>query len=135
MQQSATVLLMATSSSPIRIDAEIYDSAKVAAELCDRSIPQQVSHWARVGRALEMSVQVSVTDIERVLNGNASYDDLDDREQAVVRARWEEIAEGRRLSLNLAEEFRASGRQYSGLDDDGNVVVFPPREAGALVSA
>ncbi|WP_419837889.1 TA system antitoxin ParD family protein [Candidatus Poriferisodalis sp.] len=125
---------MTTSSSPIRIDEEIYNSAKVAARLCDRSIPQQVSHWARIGRALEMAPQISLADIQRVLDGNASYDDLNEQEQALVRARWDEIAENRRRSLNLAEEFRASGRQYSGLDDDGNVVVFPSREAGALAS-
>ena len=126
---------MATSSSPIRIDKDLYDSAKAAADLADRSIPQQVSHWARIGRALEMTPRTSITDIERVLTGDASYDDLSDHEQAVVRARWAEISEERRRSLNLAEEFRAAGRQYSGLDDEGNVVVYTPRGADPLISA
>ena len=126
---------MATSSSPIRIDKEIHDSAKVVAESEDRSAAQQVSHWARVGRAVEMASHVSLSDINDVLAGRSSYDGLNDLEQAFVRARWEEIAEGRRRSLNFAKEFGAAGRQYSGLDDDGNVVVCAPRDAEVLVSA
>ena len=71
---------MAMSSSPIRIDKEIHDSAKVVAESQDRSAAQQVSHWARVGRAVEMAPHVSLSDIEDVLDGRSSYDGLNDLE-------------------------------------------------------
>ena len=51
-----------------------------------------------------------------------------------MRARWEKIAEERRRSLNFAKEFSAAGRQYSGLDEDGNVVVCASRDADVLAS-
>ncbi len=126
---------MAANSTPIRVDREIYESAKAAAEVGTRSIPQQVGHWARIGRALEMSQHVSTSDIERVLTGDDSYDGLSEHEQAVVRARWDEISYEHRQSLNLEAEFRASGRQYSGLDEAGQVVVHSRHETDSLTSA
>ena len=60
--------------------------------------------------------------IERVLDCEAHYDDLNSREQAVVRAEWAERTEQRRRSLDLAAEFAAEGRPYVELDDEGQIV-------------
>jgi len=38
-------------SVSIRIDAALYETAKVRAKAEMRSIPQQVAYWAKVGRA------------------------------------------------------------------------------------
>jgi hypothetical protein len=38
-------------SVSIRIDDALYETAKVRAKAEMRSVPQQVSYWARVGRA------------------------------------------------------------------------------------
>ena len=38
-------------SISIRIDETLYETAKIRAKAEMRSIPQQVSYWARVGRA------------------------------------------------------------------------------------
>jgi len=38
-------------SVSIRIDDTLYETAKVRAKAEMRSIPQQVSYWAKVGRA------------------------------------------------------------------------------------
>ena len=56
----------------------------------------------------------------------ASYDDLNNREQAVVRAEWAERTEQRRRSVDFAAEFGAQGRSYAELDDEGNVVRRQP---------
>ena len=75
---------MAT-SMPIRIDEELYDSAKVVGASMSRSATQQVAHWARIGRELESSRSISTRDVAAVLAGEVTYDDVGTREQAVVR--------------------------------------------------
>lgn len=115
---------MAT-TSPIRIDDELYASAGIVGPIMSRSASQQIAHWARIGRELEAS-DVSACDIAAVLAGARSYDDLDDRAQAVVRAEWQERVDRFLASLDLRAEFEAAGESYAELDDDGNVVVRRP---------
>src|SRR3546814_14823795 len=50
----------------------------------------QIDHWARIGRELESSANLSHRDIQAVLAGDGSYDRLQEREQAIVRATWDE---------------------------------------------
>ena len=91
-----------------------------------RSTAQQISHWARIGREFELAADVSHRDVTRVLACEGHYDDLNSREQAIVRAEWAERTEQRRQSLNLAAVFAAEGRPYIDLDDEGNVVRVDP---------
>lgn len=112
---------MAT-TSPARIDDDLYASAKLVGEVQSRSASQQVVHWARIGRELEASGSTSPRAIAAVLAGSRPYDELTPEEQAVVRVEWADRMEERRRSLDLAEEFAASGRTWVELDDDGNVV-------------
>ncbi len=118
---------MAT-TSPMRVDDELYTSAKLVGGVMSRSAAQQIAHWARVGRELEASPTVSHRAIADVLDGHIQYDQLTVREQAVVRAEWTERIAERREGLNLADEFRHAGRSYVELDDDGNVVRHPARD-------
>ncbi len=112
---------MAT-TSPTRIDDELYASAKIVAPLMSRSTAQQIAHWARIGRELEAGDSVSHRDIADVLAERRNYDELNAHEQAVVRAEWAERMDARRDGLDLAREFADQGRSYVELDDDGNVV-------------
>ncbi|MGH3804619.1 MAG: TA system antitoxin ParD family protein [Pseudonocardiaceae bacterium] len=112
---------MAT-TSPTRIDDELYASAKLVGGRMSRSAAQQIAHWARIGRELEASHSVSYRDIADVLDGRRDYDELTDRQQAVVRAEWTERITERREGLDLAEQFARSGRSYVELDTDGNIV-------------
>jgi len=112
---------MAT-TSPTRIDDDLFASAKAVGEVMSRSASQQVSHWARIGRELEAAASVSQRAIVEVLAGEASYDRLTAEEQAVVRAEWSERIDTRIASLDLARLFAAEGRSYVELDDDGAVV-------------
>ena len=112
---------MAT-TSPTRIDDELYASAKLVGARMSRSAAQQIAHWARIGRELEASHSVSYRDIADVLDGRRNYDELTDRQQAIVRAEWTERITERREGLDLAEQFARSGRSYVELDTDGNIV-------------
>jgi hypothetical protein len=109
------------STSPARIDDDLYASAKLAGEVGSRSASQQVVHWARIGREIEASASISHKEIAEVLAGSRSYDSLSAKEQAVVRAEWEARMEAVRESMNLAEQFAADDRSWVELDDGGHV--------------
>jgi hypothetical protein len=112
---------MAT-TSPARIDDELYASAKLAGSVQSRSASQQVAHWARIGREIEASSNISHKEIAAVLAGSRSYDGLSPKEQAVVRAEWAARIDEARAALDLAKDFARAGRTWVELDDKGRVV-------------
>ena len=116
-------------STPIRIDNELYSAAAAVARLMSRSTAQQIAHWARVGRELEASADVSTERVARVLRGASDYDALSAEEQAVVRAFWAERMSSLSEALRLDRRFAAEGRPYVELDRDGNVVRREPGKA------
>ena len=118
---------MTRTSQPTRLPADVYESAAAATRVTSRTVPQQIAHWARIGRELEMSPQVNHRAITQVLAGTGSYDSLGEPEQAIVREEWAERATTLRSALSYEAEFTAAGESYSELDDEGNVVVHPAR--------
>jgi len=123
------------STSPARIDDELYASAKLAGEVQSRSASQQVVHGARIGREIEASQSISQREIADVLSGGRSYDDLTPKEQALVRAEWSVLLDERRAALDLAEEFAAEGRSWVELDASGAVVQRGTRKGSGLSTA
>ncbi|MCY3609320.1 MAG: hypothetical protein OXF61_12460 [Acidimicrobiaceae bacterium] len=113
-------------SSPVRVDEEIHAAAQAIAPTMGRSTSQQISYWARIGRELERAPNVSIPSIERVLAGEMSYDDLNSREQSLVRAEWAARTEQRRRSLDLVAEFEAAGMSYVEQDDEGRIIRHQP---------
>lgn len=107
---------------PIRVEADLYDAAKVAGGTLSRSTAQQLSHWARIGRELESARGISSSDIADVLAGRRSYDDLGTREQAVVRAEWDERIAAARTGLNLETGFLDAGESWVEVAPDGTTV-------------
>lgn len=113
-----------TSKSSARIDDEVFASAQIAGDVSGRSTAQQVSHWARIGRELERSRVVSAREVTEVLMGSYSYDDLDSKQQALVRAEWTEAMERRRANLDMTEVIAAEGfSSWAEADKFGNVVI------------
>lgn len=91
-----------------------------------RSAVQQINRWIRIGRELDSSPGINQRDIARVLAGDGSYDDLSEREQAIVRVEWDSRIADRREALDLEAEFTASGDSWSESDDDGNLIIRSP---------
>ncbi len=116
-------------SAPTRIDEDLFAAAKSAGEVLSRSAAQQINHWARIGRELESSGAVSVRDVEAVLAGRASYDTLGTREQAIVRAEWDERMATLRTHLDLEDEFTAAGDTWAEADAQGHIVERGGRDA------
>ena len=114
---------MTRSSQPTRLPADVYESASAAARVNSRTVPQQIAHWARIGRELEMSPRVNQRQIAGVLAGAISYDGLSEQEQAIVREEWAERMAARRATLDYAAQFSAAGESYSELDENGSLVI------------
>ena len=110
------------STMPLRVGDDLLASAKLAADATGRSAAQQIGYWAKLGRELERSGSVSVREVAEVLAGARSYDDLDAKTQAAVRAEWDARIEARREALNLAERFAAEGRSWVEAGPDGTTV-------------
>jgi hypothetical protein len=104
------------------VSKALYDDAKLAGEILSRSTAQQIDHWARIGREIEASPDISLSAIGEVLRGARSYDSLErPQEQAIVRAAWAERMEQLRGDLDMRKVH--DGRPYAELDESGNVVV------------
>lgn len=110
------------STSPARIDDDLFASAQLAGSVQNRSASQQVAYWARIGREIEASASISHKEITSMLAGSRSYDSLGPKEQAVVRAEWSARMDAARRELNLAADFAETGRSWVELDDKGRVV-------------
>lgn len=63
--------------------------------------------------------------VTAVLAGKASYDALPSRDQATVRAIWDERIRDTINVLDFRAEFQAAGQSWSEADEDGNVVIQP----------
>lgn len=113
--------------SPMRLDPELTRSAEPVAEKMSRSVPEQIAHWARIGRELERSPEVSVAQVRKVLDGAADYDALPPREQALARAAWLERMQALGAALDLEREFAASGYRYAELNERGAVALHEPK--------
>jgi hypothetical protein len=117
--------MASTAANPTRVSKDVYDAAKVAASLTGRSVAEQLSHWARVGREVEATALIELRDRRRSaqeLLAGRDYDRLTGDEQALVRTAWDEEAEERLASLDLAAERSAAGLPVIILAEDGEVV-------------
>ncbi|MDO2972767.1 hypothetical protein [Mycobacteroides abscessus] len=52
-----------------------------------------------------------------------TYDELTEREQAIIRAEWDRRIAHRRGELDLESEFTAAGESWSESDDAGNLII------------
>ncbi len=114
---------MRNSSMPVRLSSDLTESARSVAGAMSRSVTEQITHWARIGRELERSATVSVAAIADVLDGAGEYDALPAKEQAIVRAAWLGRMETLRGDLRLDRELARRASSRAELDDRGEVVI------------
>lgn len=117
---------MPTAPTPIRLDHELDAAAREAARLMSRSVAEQVSHWARIGREIERSPEISVSAVRDVLAGREGYDRLRQSEQALVRTAWDERLAEALATLDLSQVFTAEGHRYAELDENGEIRILGP---------
>ena len=90
--------------------------------MLSRSAAQQLTHWARIGRAFESAPGVDQRVVEAVLAGSIEYDAADDFAQAVVRAAWDQGIADRIGRLDLVAKLAQTQVGWVEADPDGQVI-------------
>jgi hypothetical protein len=121
---------MNSKSQPVRLDPQITAFAKAVVDRMSRSVAEQLSHRARTGREIELSPDVSEPELRCVLSGQAEYDAVPARGQALVRATWVNRVDELRNPLCLDQEVRASGHRHAELDERREAMARPKRARG-----
>ncbi len=107
-------------------DETLVEDARVESELQSRSLAGQITHWARIGRAIERSGTFDHAQLSRVLAGEAETTTLTAEEKAV----WTERFLARMDAPGPGEEahfdtLRKTGGAV-GLDASGTIVRAEP---------
>lgn len=111
-------------------DDAFIDDARAIAEIQSRSLAGQITHWARIGRAIERSGSFDHVRLSRVLAGELETTVLTTEEKAV----WSERFLAKMSQPGAGEEaffaeLRESGRAV-GLDSSGKIVRANPQPEG-----
>jgi hypothetical protein len=109
-------------------DDALVEDARITADLQSRSLAGQITHWARIGRAIERSGHFDHAKISRVLAGEIETTALTAEEKAV----WSEQFLAMMAEPGPEEDrhfavLRKSGKAV-GLDASGKVVTHDPKE-------
>ncbi|WP_018698197.1 ParD-like family protein [Amorphus coralli] len=111
----------------IKLSDEVMDVVRREAELQSRSIAGQLTHWARIGRAVEKTGRFDYRRIEQALGGKLSPDALSSDEQDVWFDAFAEAVTGPTAE---EEAFFAERRKLGrgvGLDENGRLVRQEPK--------
>lgn len=103
-------------------DDTLVDDARAMAELQSRSLAGQITHWARIGRAIERSGRFDHVRLSRVLAGEAETTVLTPEEKAVWSERFlVKMSDPGPAEEPFFAELRASGKAV-GLDASGKPI-------------
>ena len=103
----------------IKISDDDMDLVRAAADLNNRSIAGQVTHWMRIGRSIEQAPEFTYAHIRDALEGNRSPDGLSGEEQAVyIDQLLAELSEETPEQAGFFAKRRADGPGV-GLNTDG----------------
>ena len=113
----------------VKLNDDIVDFARQEAVLQDRSLGAQISHWVRIGRAVETSGKLDHAKISAVLAGEMQTRELTPEEKSVWLDRFTDL-----MGEPGPEEeaFFADRRRRGlgvGLDEKGNLVHAEPDPA------
>lgn len=102
-------------------DDSLVDEARAMAELQSRSLAGQITHWARIGRAIERSGRFDHVRLSWVLAGEAETNTLTPEEKAVWSERFlVKMSEPGPAEDAFFAKLRASGKAV-GLDASGKL--------------
>lgn len=107
---------------PTRFAADLLDSAAVEGARASRSAKQQLDHWARVGRAVEMHGSAARRRVEAALAGTLAMAQLAGDEAVVVNAEIDATIQERARAISFGRQLAAEGVTTVALDDDGQLV-------------
>ncbi len=103
-------------------DDMFVDDARAMAEIQSRSLAGQITHWARIGRAIERSGSFDHTRITRALAGEIDTSELSAEEKAIWSERFlAKMSEPGPNEEAFFAELRKSGKA-ADLDASGKAI-------------
>lgn len=112
----------------VKIADDEMDIVRAESALQSRSIAGQITHWMRIGRAIERSAAFDYARVRAALQAELSPDALTGEEQAVWLAALDaNIAEPTQKERDFFAKRRREGRGV-GLDKDGKLVYQKPQD-------
>lgn len=118
-----------------RVAADLMDSAAVEGARQSRSAKQQLDHWARVGRAVSSHQSASRRRVEAAMAGDLELGELDDVEAVVFNGEISAAIEESLARTDYGAELSARGITLVALDDDGEMVEYPPDGGTAVIGS
>jgi hypothetical protein len=109
-------------SIPTRVAGDIAATASAVAPAENRSVAEQISHWARIGMMVERAGSVANRRVLAAAAGGEPFSSLTDDERVAAHA----LVDARIAELAAAQSFgaaaRAAGQTTVSLDEDGNLI-------------
>lgn len=114
----------------VKLSDDLMKQLRREAERQGRSVPEQVEHWVRLGKAVAKSNHFSLAKVEAVLSAQAPTNTLNLVEYEV----WSDMFDDLLTSTTpQAESFFAERKRLglgSGLDENGKLVHATSRALG-----
>ncbi|MEL6362252.1 MAG: ParD-like family protein [Pseudomonadota bacterium] len=106
----------------VKLSDKMIALAEAESELQSRSVAGQISHWAMIGRAIEMSPEFDYRKIQAALRAALPPDELSGEEQEVWFTEFGvAMVEPNEQEIAFYEKRRALGKGV-GLSDTGEIV-------------
>ncbi len=106
----------------VKLADDIMEMVRQESGLQSRSVAGQITHWLKIGRAIEQSSAFDYSRVRAALNGAVSPDTLTDEEQEIWAADFAEQMTRPSDGEITAFETRKILGQGVGLSDEGTLV-------------
>jgi hypothetical protein len=113
-------------STPTRIADDVATVAAAVAHEEDRTIAEQINHWARLGMQVERSGSLAKRRVRATAAGTGRFSVLPADERVAAHALVDAGIAARAATQRFGRDLRASGQTTVSLDDDGTVVEIAP---------
>ena len=113
-------------SAPTRVTADVAANAAAVAAAENRTIAEQINHWARIGMQVERATSVATRRVLAVAAGEVQFATLDDDERTLAHATVDARIAERAARERFGPAARKAGEITVALDDDGRLVEIAP---------
>ncbi|MCL4292378.1 MAG: ParD-like family protein [Acidimicrobiia bacterium] len=113
-------------TTPTRIVEDVATVAAAVAHEEDRTIAEQINHWARLGMQVERSASLANRRVRAAAAGTGQFSALSPDERVAAHALIDTGIAERAAKQRFGRDLRAAGHSTVSLDDDGNVVEIAP---------
>ncbi len=118
--------MAAAPDRPTRFAADLVEAAAIEGALHSRSGKQQLDHWARLGRAIDMQSWKRRRLIDAAIHDTRALAALSDEERAVANAEIDAAIEARALGTAFGPVLAELGITTVAVDGHGAIVKHYP---------